>query len=93
MTCAYSYATNEMAKEKDKYIAYLEISSGIGDVLGPAIGGVAFAYLGYVGTFILFSFWIYLGVVLSIKLIPTSLNSRVFNSDSTHSQYTISSEY
>lgn len=91
MTCAYSYATNEMAKDKDKYIAYLETSSGIGDILGPAVGGFAFVYFGYVGTFILFSACIYLGIILSVNLIPTSLNTRVFNSEKTHSLYKISS--
>lgn len=82
MTCAYSYATNEMGKEKDRYIGYLETSSGGGDVLGPAIGGLAFAYLGYAGTFMLFSACIYLGIILSVLLIPSSLNKRVFNTNS-----------
>lgn len=78
MSCSYSFGTNEMAKEKDKYIGYLETSLGAGDTLGPAFGGLTYAYFGYIGTFIIFSGFINFGIILSYFMIPKSLNERIF---------------
>lgn len=40
--CAYSFATNEMRKEKDRYIGYVEMALGVGDMIGPSIGGFVY---------------------------------------------------
>lgn len=39
---AYSFATNEMNKEKDTYIGYVEMACGVGDMIGPSIGGLVY---------------------------------------------------
>lgn len=31
-----------MSEEKDKYIGYVEMSLGLGDMMGPAVGGFVF---------------------------------------------------
>ena len=77
MTCAYSFIINELAPEKDKYIGYAEMTMGVGDVVGPAMGGFMYAYFGYVGTFLAFGSFIYVGIICSLILIPKSLNKRV----------------
>jgi MFS family permease len=74
LTCAYSFGTIEMRHEKDKYIGYLETGSGIGDTLGPALGGLVYATVGYKGTFLLFGSFIYFGIMCSLVMIPNSLN-------------------
>ena len=40
--CGYSFATNDMNLDRDRYIGYVEVSLGVGDVIGPLIGGVAY---------------------------------------------------
>jgi hypothetical protein len=44
-------------------------------MIGPAIGGVVYEYSGYVGTFIVFSGMILLGLMFSYFIIPNSLNN------------------
>ncbi len=73
--CGYSYATNEMSEEKDKYISYVEMALGIGDMVGPAMSGVFYGLFGFTGTFIIFSSMILLGTIFSIFWIPSSLNN------------------
>jgi MFS family permease len=63
MTAAYSYGTNEMAREKNKYIGYLETSMGFGNTFGPVLGGFAYGYFGFVGTFLFFSALITVGML------------------------------
>ena len=31
-----------MSQEKDKYIGYVEMALGLGDMMGPAVGGLVF---------------------------------------------------
>lgn len=63
-----------MNEEKDTYIGYVEMALGVGDVIGPAIGGFCFGGLGFEGTFITFGGMILTGIVLSVIWIPSSLN-------------------
>lgn len=65
--------------EKDKYIGYVEMALGIGDMIGPAIGGVVYDIYGFVGAFTAFGIMIFIGIVLSVALIPKSLNITSFD--------------
>lgn len=63
MTAAYSFVTNEMAREMNKYIGYLETSMGFGNTFGPVLGGFAYGCFGFVGTFLFFSTIILMGTI------------------------------
>jgi hypothetical protein len=63
-----------MVKEKDKYIGYVEIALGMGDMIGPAMAGLFYELLGFTGTFLMFGGMITVGIVLSILWVPSSLN-------------------
>lgn len=63
--CGYSFATNEMSFDSDTYIGYVEISLGVGDMLGPALGGLAYENYGFNGTFLFFSILIFIGLIFS----------------------------
>ena len=65
-----------MCSEKDRYIGYVEMALGLGDMMGPAIGGFVFGILGYVGTFLVFSAIIMTGVIGSFLTIPSKLNKK-----------------
>ncbi len=65
-----------MRDRKETYIGYVEMALGVGDVVGPAIGGLMFGIIGFQGTFLAFGSMIALGIVLSIKWIPSSLNKQ-----------------
>jgi MFS family permease len=79
----YSYATNEMSDEKDLYIGYVEMALGIGDMIGPAMAGLFYELSGFAGTFAIFGGMIFVGMILSIVWIPSSLNDL----SSTNKQY------
>jgi MFS family permease len=59
-----------MSFEKDKYIGYVEMALGVGDMIGPAIGGFVFDFTGFVGTFLAFGGMIFIGIVFCIIMIP-----------------------
>ncbi len=63
-----------MNKEKDKYIGYVEMALGVGDMMGPAIGGIVYELVGFSGTFGVLGGMILIGILLSMIWIPTSLN-------------------
>lgn len=63
-----------MSFDKDTYVGYVEMSLGVGDMIGPAIGGFVYDYYGYVGTFLVFSGMIFIGLISSAIFIPESLN-------------------
>ena len=75
--CGYSFATIEMSHNRDKHIGYVEISLGIGDMMGPSIGGIAFYSFGFSGTFFIFSTMILVGLIISKGLIPGYLNKKI----------------
>jgi predicted MFS family arabinose efflux permease len=54
-----------MSFDKDTYVGYVEMSLGIGDMMGPAIGGIVFDHVGFEGTFITFSVIILIGLFLA----------------------------
>ena len=72
--CGYSFATNEMSHEKEKYIGYVEMALGVGDMVGPALAGIFYEFLGFSGTFAFLGGMIALGTLLSILWIPEGLN-------------------
>lgn len=74
--CAYSFATNEMSHDKDTYIGYVEMALGVGDMIGPSIGGFVYDLTGFMGTFIVFGSMVLTGVIFSILMIPSSLNKQ-----------------
>jgi predicted MFS family arabinose efflux permease len=64
-----------MSHDKDRYISYVEMSMGVGDMVGPAIGAFIFQFVGYVGTFLFFTLMVVLGIIVSIVMIPNSFNN------------------
>ncbi len=64
--------------DKDTYIGYVEMALGIGDMIGPAIGGVMYDIYGFSGAFVSFGVMISIGLVLSIIMIPKNLNNTSF---------------
>lgn len=65
-----------MRESKEAYIGYVEMALGIGDVIGPAIGGLIHGAVGFRATFIAFASMITVGTVLSVLWIPASLNRK-----------------
>ena len=63
-----------MNYDKDRYIGYVEQALGVGDMIGPALGGLIFEFVGFAGTFFMFGTLIFLGTLLSVIWIPNRLN-------------------
>ncbi len=64
-----------MTLEKDTYVSYVEMALGLGDMIGPAMAGLFYEFLGFQGTFALFGGMIAIGTILSIIWIPEGLNN------------------
>ncbi len=65
-----------MSYDKDRYIGYVEMATGLGDMLGPAVGGIVFSAYGFSGTFIVFASFVGLGTVVASLTISSALNQR-----------------
>lgn len=50
---------------------------GVGDMVGPAIGGLVYEAFGFEGTFGVFGVMIMVGVLLAVICIPDSLNVKI----------------
>jgi hypothetical protein len=55
-----------MEHDKEKYIGYVEMALGVGDMVGPALAGIFYEFLGFSGTFAFLGGMIALGTLLSI---------------------------
>lgn len=66
-----------MGHDKDRYIGYVEMSLGVGDMIGPAIGGIMYDSAGYVGTFLIFGLMVFVGLVFCFIMIPSTLNKTI----------------
>jgi MFS family permease len=55
MTVCLSLISLAYKENCDKYIGYAEGITGLGDLAGPIIGAVFYSYVGYSGTFYLFT--------------------------------------
>ena len=65
-----------MQHDKEKYIGYVEMALGVGDMLGPALAGIFYEFLGFSGTFAFLGGMIALGTLLSFLWIPDGLNKK-----------------
>ena len=65
-----------MQHDKEKYIGYVEMALGVGDMLGPALAGIYYEILGFSGTFAFLGGMIALGTLLSFLWIPDGLNQK-----------------
>jgi len=59
-----------MSYDKDTYIGYVEMALGVGDMIGPAIGGFVYDFYGFSGTFLMFGLLIMVGIIFCIMMIP-----------------------
>jgi len=59
-----------MSHDKEKYIGYIEMCMGTGEMVGPALGGLMYESCNYFGTFLLFSHVTLAGMVVSDYLVP-----------------------
>jgi len=57
-------------ENREKFIAWGEIASGIGLMTGPAIAGFLYTYLGYFHAFFGFVILIAIAGILSLLFIP-----------------------
>jgi len=53
-TTAYQIAANEYSDQVNRLVGLLEMTAGLGCAVGPVIGTVLYAGLGYAGTFYVF---------------------------------------
>ena len=85
--CGYSFATTEMSFDRDTYIGYVEVSLGVGDMIGPALAGFAYEVYGFEGTFLVFACLILLGLIFSLLMIPTFFNERLCDIDTEEEEH------
>ena len=64
-----------------KYIGYLEISGGLGNGIGPFLGGIIYPLIGYAKTMYVFGSCLFLAIIVGILLIPKELNETVSNDE------------
>ena len=70
----YSIITIEFPENQDKYLGWAEAATGVGLVMGPALGSFIYSFLGYMFTFIAFGILLMIGMILIFFLLPASVN-------------------
>jgi MFS family permease len=75
-TSIYSMTTIEFPEDREKYIGYVELSLGLGLMLGPVLGSVFMNLTGgsFEYTFYIFGFLIALGGLFAFCALPNYLN-------------------
>lgn len=61
--------------DKERYIGYVEMALGVGDMAGPGIGGILYDTVGFAWTFAIFGGMIFVGIIFSVIWIPKRLNA------------------
>ena len=69
-TPVYSLVVIEFSQNKDKYISYVELASGIGLTIGPFISMILYNYLHFAGTFLTYACLVALTSVYLYLSIP-----------------------
>ena len=64
-----------MSHDSDTYIGYIEMSMGIGDMLGPLIGAITYDRYGFLVAFIILGSLGGCGYLFCLIVIPNSLNT------------------
>ena len=64
-TTCYSIATNDFPEKKEAIVGWVEAMTGIGLIIGPIVGSVLYAFLGFAKTFYVYgTFLVFLGGVI-----------------------------
>lgn len=71
---SYTVITTIFSDDVMKYISYIEITVGVGLGMGPALGSVIYAQVGYAWTMYIFGFLNLAGLVVCYFFIPSVLN-------------------
>jgi MFS family permease len=69
-TAGYSLIALKFPENREKFIAWGEIASGIGLMAGPGIAGFLYTFLGYFKAFFIFVVFIGISGILSLIFIP-----------------------
>lgn len=72
---AYSVITLQFPENSDKYLGWAEAATGVGLMMGPALGSLTYQNLGYFYTFIAFGGFLLLGALILFLVLPSELNS------------------
>lgn len=64
MATSMSLISSNFPAEKEKYISYIGASMGVGLMLGPPLGSVIYAPIGFACVFYFFSIWIFIMILL-----------------------------
>lgn len=73
----YSVVCQVFSDEIMKYIGYIEICVGLGLGLGPVLGSVVYAQLGYESTMFFFGVCNGVTTLLCVIMIPNVLNATI----------------
>jgi MFS family permease len=73
--------TYQFSENREKYLGMGEAAAGIGTMVGPVIGSVLYAYLGYFWAFMFFAVMLGFSGILSFFILPNALNNKMQSSD------------
>ena len=80
LTTIFTLITNIFSEDIMKYLGYTEIVIGVGQIIGPVIGGFVYQYLNFDKTLYFFGFLNTFGVICCMISIPNDLN-KTFSED------------
>jgi len=69
--------TYKFADNREKYLGMGESAAGLGQMIGPVLGSLLYHYFGYAGAFLLFAGLLAFAGILSLLVLPNSLNLKL----------------
>ena len=66
----YSIITIEFPEDSDKYLGWAEAATGLGLMVGPALGSLVYGFFQYFYTFIFFAGMLVVGGIILIIALP-----------------------
>ena len=74
MSTSFALITQSFPENRVVYLGYVKAATGLGLMMGPAVGSVIYGFKGYAPTFYFFSIFIFLSMILQGCFIPYKLN-------------------
>lgn len=62
--------------KRERYLGFAGSAVGVGQLLGPILGGVLNSFFGYMPNYFFFSALLFIQAIANYYLLPTSLNNK-----------------
>jgi MFS family permease len=75
-TTVYSVIATTFISKRERYLGFAGSACGVGQLLGPVLGGLLNSILGYMSNYLIFCGLLFIQAIANFFLIPSYLNNK-----------------